>query len=179
MAQWPALRKHLEAVGAPFGARFSDEDMAEMKTWRTNQTDMRACEALLLRLRDEYPGPQDTHDGGVMARRRVGQCGGERAHGGGPQRIHRSAHPRALPTREDVSEARVAAALLPGCRAAGLPEPEAAGSSSNYAHNYYSSPGPDDRADETNWGYAFNEERHSVAGRGAHVGTHSSRSAYG
>ena len=55
MAQWPALRKHLEAVGAPFGARFSDEDMAEMKTWRTNQTDMRACEALLLRLRDEYP----------------------------------------------------------------------------------------------------------------------------
>ena len=59
MAQWPALRKHLEAVGAPFGARFSDEDMAEMKTWRTNQTDMRACEALLLRLLEEYPGAQD------------------------------------------------------------------------------------------------------------------------
>ena len=63
MAQWPALRKHLEAVGAPFGARFSDEDMAEMKTWRTNQTDMRACEALLLRLLEEYPGP---HDGGAQ-----------------------------------------------------------------------------------------------------------------
>ena len=57
MAQWPALRKHLEAVGAPFGARFSDEDMAEMKTWRTNQTDMRACEALLFRSSGGISGP--------------------------------------------------------------------------------------------------------------------------
>ena len=47
------------------------------------------------------------------------------------------------------------------------------------AHNYYSAPGPHDPASQVNWGYAFNEERHSVAGRGAHVGTHSSRSAYG
>ena len=47
------------------------------------------------------------------------------------------------------------------------------------AHNYYSAPGLGDHASKVNWGYAFNEERHSVAGRGAHVGTHSSRSAYG
>ena len=46
---------------------------------------------------------------------------------------------------------------------------------SSYAHNYYSPPRPADPADQTNWGNAFNEERHSVAGRGAHVGTHSSR----
>ena len=108
MAQWPALRKHLEAVGAPFGARFSDEDMAEMKTWRTNQTDMRACEAFLS-LSVFWRNIRALR---MAVRRRVGQRGGERAYGGGPQRIHRSAHPQALPTREDVSDARVAAALL-------------------------------------------------------------------
>ena len=42
MPQWPALRKRLECVGAQFGARFSDADLAEMKTWRANQIDMRA-----------------------------------------------------------------------------------------------------------------------------------------
>ena len=67
MAQWPALRKHLEAVGAPFGARFSDEDMAEMKTWRTNQTDMRACEALLFRSSGGISGPSRwPRDGGAQ-----------------------------------------------------------------------------------------------------------------
>lgn len=42
MPQWPALRKRLEAAGAPFGAHFSNADMAEMQMWRANQSDFRA-----------------------------------------------------------------------------------------------------------------------------------------
>ena len=76
MPQWPALRTRLESVGAPFGARFSDADMAEMATWRANQTDMRACECR----------PADSQlkcceralrESGWWWTRRVGQRGGE------------------------------------------------------------------------------------------------------
>ena len=52
---------------------------------------------------------------------------------------------------------------------------------SNYAHNYHVA-GPGLRTGGVaccNWGYSFNEERHSIAFGGSHVGTHASHSAYG
>ena len=42
MAAWPALRQELEVLGKPYGASFSDDDMAAMAHWRENQTDFRA-----------------------------------------------------------------------------------------------------------------------------------------
>lgn len=127
LPQWPALRQELETIGAPHGATFADDDMAQMKQWGNNQTDFRqyVWNAVVVSL----------------------------------------ATARALNTSivEPVLE------LYPDAHI------------SNYAHNYHVA-GPGLRtggAGCCNWGYAFNEERHSVAFGGSHVGTHASHSAYG
>jgi hypothetical protein len=125
LEQWPALRTELEQAGKPFGASFSDADMAEMATWQDNQTDFRAYvwDAVVVSLRTATA-------------------------------LNTSVFEPLLHLFPDV--------VL-----------------SNYAHNYHASPAREDNKQTSNWGYRFNEERHSIAFGGAHVGTHASHSAYG